>query len=120
MPLPFEYAMHWPSVIDPDQARHLPVAVEVEAPVSASRARAGTAAAATASAPTAANRRTRVFAIVMTDLSPETSSTLTIACRAVSRSQVVPAGLLQQAAPIGLERHQVTEQGVIFVSLLHR
>ena len=33
----------------------------------------------------------------------------TITCLAYLRSKVVAAGLFQQAAPIGLHRHQITE-----------
>jgi hypothetical protein len=70
--------MHWPSLREPTHARQLPVAEVVEVLESVSAARAGTAAAAAARAPMAAIRRARVFAVVISDLSLETGSTLTI------------------------------------------
>src|SRR4051812_10521387 len=116
----FEYDRHCPSPRAPNQARQVPVAVVVELVECSSATNAGTAAAATASAPKVAIRRARVFAVVISDLSPETGSTLTITRCQFSRSEVVSAGLFQQAAPIGLQRHQVAEQRVILVALLHR
>jgi len=120
--LPLDQEMHWPSLREPTQARQVPepVAEVVEVLESVSAASAGTAAAATARAPMAAIRRAREFAEVISGLSLETVSTLTIPWSQFSRSQVVAAGLFEQAAAVGLQSHQVTEQRVVLVALLHR
>ena len=76
--LPLDQEMHWPSLREPTHARQVPVAEVVDVLESVNATRAGTAAAATARAPKAAIRRARVFAVVITGLSLETVSTLTI------------------------------------------
>src|SRR5690606_12151047 len=53
-------------------------------------------------------------------LLPDGLAATTITRLSDSCSQVVTAGLFQQAATSGLHRHQVTAEAVVFVALLHR
>src|SRR4029077_8216343 len=52
--------------------------------------------------------------------SPTVDRAPTLSRYVASRSQVVAAGLFQQAAAVSLHRDQVPEQGVVLVALVHR
>src|ERR1700674_4521337 len=83
--------------------------------VDTAAAQHGTASAAAMKVPAISRVR-----FLIRSLSSGPDSGYTITCRGRSRSKVVAAGLFEQAAPVGLHRHQVTEQCVIFVALFHR
>jgi hypothetical protein len=65
----------------------------------------GTATAAATKTP--AISRFRLDITLPLHMDPDSPNTIT--CLAYLRSKVVAAGLLEQTAPIGLHRHQITE-----------
>ena len=84
----------------------------------------GAATAATANAPAAMSRRAWFLVDVTNEpsltVSPTVDRAPTLSRYVASRSEVVAAGLFQQAAAIRLHGDQVPEQRVVLVALLDR
>ena len=100
--------MQVPSSREPNHARQSPVAEFTGAPEAVRPTRTGTATAAASTAVTV-TRRARAFKLAISDLSLPGPDLLTITPPRGSCTDVITAGLLQQAAAIRFQRDEITE-----------